>query len=100
MLARQIADECVSQTGAARMSDRAQEVALLAIVYHQPDRRAWRRRIKDAYRERHPECGSIFLLVVLPILVSLISQWLGKWIFSETMEVRGALVTQAASALG
>jgi hypothetical protein len=100
MLAREVADRCIQQTGAARMSDRATEVALIAIVHADEDSRVWRRRIRDEYRQRHPECGSVFLLIVLPILVSLISQWLGKWLFKETAEVRGALRDQAASALG
>jgi uncharacterized membrane protein (DUF106 family) len=47
--------------------------------------RTYRRRIKDTFVQMHgDEYGSIFLLLVLPILISLISNWIAKWIIDRT----------------
>jgi hypothetical protein len=44
--------------------------------------REYRRRIKERYCETH-ECGSVFLIFVLPLLISLVSNWIAKWILTH-----------------
>lgn len=47
--------------------------------------RTYKRRIKDTFVKMHgDEYGSIFFLLILPILISLISQWIAKWIIDRT----------------
>lgn len=100
MRAGQVADRCLDETGAGRMSGRAKDVALIAIATAVPDRRKWRRAIRDKYVADHPECGSVFLIIILPILISLISQWLAKWLFKESPAMLASLQEEARSALG
>jgi hypothetical protein len=75
-------------------------VALIAIETATDDRRAWKEAIRSRYKQRHPKCGSIFLFVILPILVSLISQWLGKWLFKETPTMLATMKAEATMSLG
>ena len=83
MLARQIAQRCAEETGVARMSKHGEEIALIAIATANPDRRAWKQQIRGEFRARHPECGSVLLMILIPIIVNLISAWLARWIFNE-----------------
>jgi hypothetical protein len=46
--------------------------------------REFRRRMKETYLRTHPECGSFFIIFVMPILISLISNWIAKWIINRT----------------
>jgi len=82
MRAQEVADECVRYTKAGRLSDRATDVALVAIVVwdEEASLAEYRSRIRTEYRRRNPECGSVFLLLVLPLLANLISHWIIKWI--------------------
>jgi hypothetical protein len=81
----EVMSECVSQTGAWRVSSGARQVALVALSVL-PDgaisMRDYRRRIKAEYM-RTNECGSFFLVFVLPILISLVSNWIAKWILNH-----------------
>ncbi len=99
MLAQQIALRCAEETGAARMSKHGEEVALIAIATANPDRREWKKQIRSEFRARHQECGSVLLLIVLPIIINLISAWLAKWIFSEHPTSLEHLRLEATSAL-
>lgn len=99
MLAKQIAHRCAEETGASRMFPHSEEIALIAIATADPNRRAWRKTIRGEFYARHPECGAIILMILIPIIVNLISAWLAKWIFKEhatglehmRMEARSAL---------
>jgi len=84
MRAARIAEACVNQSGAGAISDKAGELALIAISCAEPDMQAWRKNIRRIYRKRNPNCGSVFLIFILPLLVSLISNWLAKWLFKES----------------
>lgn len=99
MMAEQIADLCVSETKTHKMSAHAKEVALVAIACANPDLKAWRRQIKTNYKVRHPECGSIFLVFILPLIISLVSNWLAKWIFKESPTGFALLKAEALNAL-
>lgn len=101
MFASRLADQCADESGAGRMHKHASEVALIAIqTCTGGDRQAWKQAIRTAYRQRHPECGSVFLLFILPVIISLVTQWLSKWIFKQDIAVIEALREQAATDLG
>lgn len=99
MTAGQIADMCVRETQTHKMSDRAQDVALIAIACADQDMKAWRKKIKANYRARHPESGSIFLVFVLPLIISLVSNWLAKWLFKGNQTGLDLLKAEALNAL-
>lgn len=83
MLAKEIAKRCAEETGASRMSKYSDEVALIALVKADEDRPAWKKAVRQEFRARHKECGSIILMILIPIIVNLVTAWLAKWIFSE-----------------
>jgi len=87
MLATEVADLCLVQSGARGLSKHAREVALVGLLVA-PDgaisMREYRRRIKETYVKTHPEHGSFFLIFVLPVLISLVSNWIAKWIINRT----------------
>lgn len=95
-----IVNRCLRETGVGRVSPHAREVALVAIMVA-PDgaigTREFRRRIKETYLKYSPEHGSFFVLVILPILVSLVSTWIARWIFGQT--TLGNLRSQAFDVL-
>jgi hypothetical protein len=80
--ADEVVAACLKETGAGRYSKHAVQVANLAIMLL-PDGaislRSYRQRIRQEYL-RGREVGSFFSLLVLPILISLISQWIAAWI--------------------
>ena len=81
MQASQVVEACLYETGVRGMSEYSEELALLAIVLHHPavGRKEYRKNIRSAFiRGREP--GSIFLIFVLPILISLVSNWIIKWL--------------------
>ena len=81
----EVMSECVQDSGAGRISGRAREVALVAVSVLPAgaiSMRDYRKRIKERYCETH-ECGSVFLVFVLPILISLVSNWIAKWILKH-----------------
>jgi len=87
MRATDIADQCLRESGARGLSDYAKTVALTALLVA-PDppvnMRAYRREIRRSFVQANPECGSIFLIFVLPIIISLVSNWIAKWIINRT----------------
>lgn len=84
--AKQVADACITDTRTGRLSARARDVALVAICEWDEalSLRDYRQRIRDSYARQNPECTSVFLFFVLPILANLISHWIIKWISNRT----------------
>jgi hypothetical protein len=99
MFATQVAARCITETGAVNMSIHSEEIALIAIATANPDMRSWRKEIRSTFRARHQECGSILLMILIPIIVNLISAWLAKWIFKEPPASLEHLKLEAMSAL-
>lgn len=99
MLACEVAARCAQETGASRLSKHGEEVALIALATANPDRPQWKRTIRQEFRARNPQCGSILLMILLPILINLVTAWLAKWIFSEHPTSLDHLRTEATSAL-
>lgn len=100
MTAGDIADLCVRETRVGEMSTAAKDVALIAIACANQDMKAWRKQIKANYRKRHPKAGSFFLIFILPLVISLVSNWLAKWIFKGNPTSLDVLKAEALNALG
>lgn len=87
MHAEEVVEQCLYESGARGLSQHAREVALVGLLVV-PDgavsMREYRRRIKETYIKAHPERGSFFLIFVLPVLISLVSNWIAKWILNRT----------------
>ncbi len=100
--AQEVADEAVRYTKTGRLSARATDVALVAIVVwdEAASLAEYRSRIRTEYRRLNPECGSVFLLFVLPIIANLISHWILKWISKRNAGEIRRLKSEASSSLG
>jgi hypothetical protein len=83
------------------MSKHSEEVALLAIASVDPAVATpdWRRMVRHQFRDRHPECGSILLMILIPIIVNLVTAWLAKWIFKEHPTSLDGMRMEAITAL-
>ena len=83
---QEVVSQCLHETGARGISKYSEELALIGLVHADQagDRREFRRRMRETFLRGHPECGSVFLIFVLPILISIISQWIAKWIVNRT----------------
>lgn len=86
--ASEVVDLCLYESGARGISRHSREVALVGLLVVPEgaiSMRTYKRRIKDTFVKMHgDEYGSIFLLFVLPVLISLISNWIAKWIIDRT----------------
>lgn len=82
MYADQIVAQCLYETGARGMSKYSPELAYLGLLYAQD--RAMRKKMRSAFVRSHPQVGSVFLIFVLPLLISVISNWIVKWISNRT----------------
>jgi hypothetical protein len=83
----ELVDQCLLESGARGISSRAREVALVGFVVAPTGAislREYRRRMKKAFVAANPNCGSVFLIIVLPILISVISAWITRWIMNRT----------------
>ena len=102
MRAQEVADEAVRYTRTGRLSIRAKDVALVAIVVwdEAASLAEYRSRIRTEYRRLNPECGSVFLLFVLPIIANLISHWILKWIAKRNDGEIRRLKSEACATLG
>lgn len=80
--ADEVVAACLKETGARRYSKHAVQVAYLAVALV-PDGaislRTYRRRIKSEYLRTH-NYGAFFSLFILPVIISLVSQWIAAWI--------------------
>jgi hypothetical protein len=97
---QEIVRSCLADTGAGRISDHAEELVLLGLVYSPVaaiSRKQHRLAMKRGFKAKHPEMGSVFLVFILPILVSVISAWITKWILNR--KDLGAIQTAAAREL-
>ena len=85
MLASEVADQCVRESGArGKHAKNVALIGLLVVPNGALSMREYRARMKQTFLRTHPECGSFFLIFVLPILISLISNWIAKWIINRT----------------
>ena len=78
MFADDVVKQCLHETGARGISKHSPELGYLGLIYAQD--RSMRRKMRSAFIKAHPEVGSVFLIIILPILINLISNWIIKWI--------------------
>lgn len=81
---QEVVSQCLHETGARGISKHSEELALIGLVYAGLSGREHRRRMRETFVQGHPECGSVFLIFILPILISVISQWIARWIVNRT----------------
>jgi len=96
-----IADLCVQQTRADEMSRHAKRVALAGIaVYPEGDvhLKEYRKAIANKVKE-DKRCGFIFTMIVLPIIISVISQWLVQWFTNRRKTDWNQMKAQAQESL-
>lgn len=80
--AEQIAERCVRATKTHRLSHRAKDVALVAIMLlPEEEEGSYRQSVIREYRRLNPQCNPFFIYFVLPVLANLISSWMIRWIF-------------------
>jgi hypothetical protein len=84
MRAEEIVTQCLRDTGARGISKHSEEIALLGLIYSSLACRQRRGLMRQAFRKGHPEVGSVFIVLVLPILISVISAWITRWILNRT----------------
>lgn len=85
MHAQEIADLCVRESG-ARGYEQSNELALLGLSLVPDgdiDKRALRREMKAKYLAAKGEYGFVITMILLPLLISIISNWIVKWIWSR-----------------
>jgi len=84
--AEEVVDKCLYESGARGISKHARNVAMVGLLVV-PDgsisMREYRRRIRETYLKANPECGSFFVIFVLPVLISLVSNWISHWIINR-----------------
>lgn len=79
----QVVAQCQRETGFRGQDSR--DVCLVAlIVSGNATGRELRTRVRETYIQASPERGSFFLLFVLPVLISIISNWVVKWISNRS----------------
>ena len=85
---RLTAERAGRESGASALTDNSAEIALI-VMATLPDNDI--REIRRIYKERHQDVGSIFLLIVLPIIVAIISRWITEWLWGQdTRQVAAA----------
>lgn len=86
MLADEIVNDCLYETGARGISKHSPELAYLGLIYAKDaveSRRVYRSKIRSAFLRGNPDVGSVFVIFVMPMLISLISNWIIKWILNR-----------------
>lgn len=85
MHAQEIASQCVRESGALGY-DQSNELALLGLALVPDgdiDKRTLRREMKSKYLAANGEYGFVFTVIILPMLISIISNWIVKWIWDR-----------------
>jgi hypothetical protein len=82
--AEAIAERCVRATRTERLSRRARDVALVAVMLApEGEDSTYAHRVIEEYRRRNPQLNPFFVAFVLPILASLIARWIERWILNR-----------------
>ena len=83
MRAEEIVYDCLRDTGARGMSKHSEEIALLGLIYCPLAGKQRRQAMRKSFLLGNPNVGSVFIILVLPILISVISAWITKWILNR-----------------
>lgn len=87
LFVQRAAARAASETGAAKLTDHAEEVALILIALS-PEQDSIKKKAKQEFRRRHPEVGSVFLIFVLPLVIAILSKWITEWIWNHKTDTR------------
>lgn len=80
--ATEVAELCVRETKADQLSPNAKSMAMIGLASCSADGKPSRKAMRAAYIEEHRP-GFVFTVIVLPLLISLVSQWIIRWWFSK-----------------
>ena len=99
MYVEEIVGQCLQESGAKgyAQSRVLTLVGLASVPDGDIDKKELRRRMKTAYVQAGEERGFVFMAIILPLLISLISNWIVKWIWDRTN--RSEIRTEAAARL-
>lgn len=88
---REHAKRLAQETGAARLSPHAEEIALLIMAFSE-DPSTLYGRVKRTFKVRHPDKDAVFILMMLPTLFAVIQQRALPWMQSQAHSSRMASV--------
>lgn len=98
--AEQIAERCIRATKTYRLSHRAKDVAMVAILLAPDDEDStYPHRVIEEYRRRNPKLNPFFVYFLLPIIASLVAHWIERWILRRPHGIR-RLRAEAFDAIG
>lgn len=81
--AEQIAERCARATKASRLSHRAKDVALVAIMLApEHEDSTYAHNVVEEYRRRY-KCNPFFVAFILPIIAGLVCRWIERWILNR-----------------
>ncbi len=80
------------------MSDHAISMAMIGLASCGDDGKPSRRAMREAYIEEHRP-GFVFTMIVLPLLISLVSQWIIRWWFDRSKDLVAACKREAMLSL-
>lgn len=86
MLAKEIAADCLRETGARGISRHSEEIALIGLVHSSlamTSKNKFRKQMRATFLKGHPNVGSFFVVFILPLLISIISNWIVRWIMNR-----------------
>lgn len=93
---REHAKRLAKETGAARLSPHAEEIALLIMAFSQ-DPSTLYGRVKRTFKGRHPDKDAVFILMMLPTLFSVMQQRVLPWM--QRQDHGSRLASMAAETL-
>lgn len=96
MYVEEVVGQCLQESG-AKGYDQSRILTLVGLACVPDgdiDKRDLRRRMKEAYIQGGDERGFVFTVILLPLLISLISNWIVKWIWDKKnrSEIRAAAI--------
>ena len=99
MYVEEIVGQCLQESGAKgyAQSRILTLVGLANVPDGEIDKKELRARMKKSYIQAGEERGFVFMAIILPLLISLISNWIVKWIWDR--KNRSEIRTEAAARL-
>jgi len=81
--AREVAQLCVRETKADQLCEHATSLALIGLASCGADGKPSRKAMRAAYIAEHRP-GFVITMIVLPLAISLVSQWIIRWWFGHS----------------
>lgn len=94
----EVVGQCIAESGARGYSQSRvlTLVGLANVPDGEIDKKELRVRMKKAYIQAGEERGFVFMAIILPLLISIISNWIVKWIWDKRnrSEIRSEAAAQ------